>query len=550
VPQPPSAWAPLRLPVYRAIWTAVLVSQLGTWMQTVGAQWLLVDERNAATLVALVQTASTLPVVLLALPAGALADSFDRRWMLVGVQGYQAVVAGTLTIFTVAGALPSSLLLAFTFALGIGAALTMPTYQALIPEMVPRHQLPSAAALGGVSVNLARAVGPAVAGVLVARTGVAAVFGLNAVSFLFFLVVLLRWRRPPEEVASREPLGSAIRLGGRYVRHSTVVRRTLLRTALFVAPATAIWALLPLVATEQLGLDASGYGLLLGALGVGAVGGAFLLPRARSRWSTNRLLVLSSVATAAAMALLVLTDWLAVALLVLLPAGMAWIAVLSGINATLQLFLPVWVRARGLAVYQMVLFGAQAVAAALWGVVASWIGTTSTFLVAAGAMLAGGATVRWWPLRDVGHLDREPVVLPDPQLGLRVPADVGPVLVQIAMEVEPDREPDFLAAMDAVRRSRLRSGATRWRLYRVGEQPSRFVEVYAVPSWGEHLRQHSGRLTATDRDLEERAFALAAARPEVSHLLPADAVTAAAGETPEAPDVADVADVANRAETS
>jgi MFS family permease len=521
--EPASAWAPLRRPVYRALWTAVLVSQIGTWMQTVGAQWLLVDEPDAAALVALVQTASTLPIVLLALPAGALADSFDRRWMLVAVQCYQAVVATGLTVLTVLDAVPPLLLLAFTFALGVGGALTAPTYQALVPEMVPRSELPSAAALGAISVNLARAIGPAVAGVVIAQVGPAAVFGFNAASFLVFVVVLLRWHRPADDTSVREPLGSAIRLGGRFVRNSRVVRRTLLRTALFVAPATAIWALLPLVATTRLGLDAGGYGLLLAALGTGAVGGALALPRLRRSLDGNRLLLVASVAYALGMVGLVLAPHVAVALVALLPAGAAWIAVLSSMNASLQLFLPGWVRARGLAVQQMVLFGAQAGAAAVWGLVAGEAGLVPTFVAAGVLMLAGAATLPWFPMIEAGHLDRAPAVYwPDPQLRVEVEPDVGPVLVQISLVVGPDQEPAFLAAMAAVRRVRLRSGATSWGLYRVGEQPAEFVEVYQVPSWDEHLRQHSGRLTGHDRALEERAYRLAAARPRVQHLFPAD----------------------------
>ena len=265
-----SAWAPLSLQVFRMLWLAVLASDIGTWMQTVGAQWLLVDLPNAAAVVALVQTADTLPDVLLALPGGALADAFDRRKLLIGLQLFQVAIGIGLTALTLAGQMTPPLLLAFTFALGSASALATPAYQALIPELVPREQVSSAAALGGISVNLARAIGPAVAGLLIARVGVGAVFALNTAAFLLFALVLLAWRRPAGAAASPERFIPALRAGGRYVRYSPVVRRLLLHLTLFIVPASAIWALLPLIATRRLGLGAGGYGLLLGALGGGS----------------------------------------------------------------------------------------------------------------------------------------------------------------------------------------------------------------------------------------------------------------------------------------
>ena len=301
-PTPAPAWEPLRIAVFRALWLAMLASNVGTWMQTVGAQWLLVDEPNAATLVALVQTASMLPMLLLALPSGALADTFDRRRMLIAVQVWMFAVAVTLAALTAADRMPPALLLTLTFALGVGQALTLPAWQAVIPELVPRAQLPSASALGAISMNVARAIGPAIAGVLIAQTGVAAVFALNALSFVVFVVVLLRWRRPVgDDGGAPERFAAAVRAGGRYVRHSSIVRRILLRAALFMVPGSALWALLPLVANQRLGMSASGYGILLAALGVGAIAGALVMPRVRARLSPNRLLFLAGVVFGGAM---------------------------------------------------------------------------------------------------------------------------------------------------------------------------------------------------------------------------------------------------------
>ncbi|MCA2217403.1 MFS transporter [Jidongwangia harbinensis] len=518
-----SAWAPLRIAAFRSLWLALLASNIGTWMQTVGAQWLLVEESGSDTLVAVVQTASTLPILLLALPSGALADTFDRRRLLLGVQVFLVGVGLVLTVLTVAQRMPPTLLLTLTFVLGAGQALTGPAWMAVIPELVPRAQLASASALGAISMNLARAVGPAVAGVLIARTGVGVVFGLNTLSFLIFALVLWRWRRPATDGGTApERFTAAVRSGGRYVRHSPVVRRILLRAALFLVPGSALWALLPLVATRRLGLGSGGYGILLGAVGVGAVGGALLLPRLRARWSLNRLLVVAGAGFAAVLAVLALSRSEAVVVAVLLPAGVAWVMVLSSVNAAMQLFLPGWVRARGLAVYQMVFAGAQAGGALAWGALSDMSGLVAAHLTAAALMLAGAVTLRWWPMRDISGLNREPAVFwPEPHLELEPDGQDGPVLVTASYPVSPEREAAFIEAMEAVRRTRLQTGAARWGLFRDGEQPHRFVEAYLVPSWDEHLRQHTGRLTGADRAVEERARALADGPPQVSHLLSA-----------------------------
>lgn len=517
------AWAPLRHAAYRSIWLAVLCSNIGTWMQTVGAQLLLVDEPRASTLVALVQTASTLPVVLLALPGGVLADTFDRRRMLLVVQCYMATVGVVLAVLTGTGQMRPPLLLVLTFALGVGTALTAPAYQALIPDLVPRSELASAAALGAVSMNLARAVGPAVAGLIIARIGTAAVFAINAATFVVFAGVLLLWRRERAEVATtRERFRPALRAGGRYVRHSPVVRRLLLRVTLFLLPATALWALLPLIATDRLGLGASGYGLLLAALGLGAVAGAVLLPILRRMLSPNRQLVAASAVFALSTALVGTVDIPGVVLLALLPAGAAWVAVLSTMNASLQLFLPSWVRARGLAIYQMTLFGTQAFAALAWGLVAESAGLVPTFLAAATLMAVGGATLLVWPIHHAPAHGRQPAAYwEQPQLTLDPEPDIGPILVQVTYQVQDRDQTAFLAAMERVRRSRQRTGAYRWQIYRDGETPGRFVEAYLVPSWEEHLRQHNGRLTESDEAIEREARSYSESAPEVHHLFPA-----------------------------
>ena len=506
------------------LWIAVLAGNVGTWMQTVGAQWLVVREPDAATWVSLVQTATMLPVLLFALPSGALADTFDRRRLLLVVQVALFAVAGTLTGLTALDRMPPPLLLAFTFLLGVGQALTLPTWQAVIPEVVPRDELPSASALGAVNTNVARSVGPAVAGLLVAHIGSAAVFGLNALSFAVFALALIVWRRPAQQPPSHpERLGSALRAGGRYVRFSPVVRVILLRVVLFVLPGSVVWSLLPLVAHQELGMGASGYGILLAALGVGAIAGALLMPRIRDRIGPNRLIVLAGLVYGSALVVVALVPNRVAVTVVLALAGLAWMTLVSRMNATLQLFLPNWVRARGFGIYQVVFAGGQALGALLWGQVTEWAGLDQAFLAAAGLMLLGTVTVRWWPVHEQDGADRSPAIFwSEPHLMLEPHLDEGPVLVTSVYRVDEGKAAAFVAAMDAVRGSRQRTGATRWGLFRDGEDPARYVEVYQVPTWAEHLRQHEGRLTGSDEKAEERATALARGPAEVTHLLPAD----------------------------
>jgi MFS family permease len=518
-----SPWAPLAQRMFRWLWLGVLISYIGTWMQTVGAQWLLVDAPNASAVVALVQVANTLPVMLLALPGGVLADSFDRRWLLFVVQAYFFVVGLLLVGLTIAGQMPPALLLVFTFALGIGAAVQLPTWQSSIPELMPRSQLRAATRLEMVGVNLARSAGPALAGVVIAHLGgVPVVFALNALSVVFLAVALLFWRRPRAgSEVRRERFVPALRAGSRYVWHEPVVRRILFRAVLFIAPATVLWALLPLIARQRLGLGADGYGALFGALGLGAIFGALVLGRVRRHLSTNGLLNAAGFLYAAALAVLVLLPSFWAALVTLVFTGLAWTATISTLNAELQLFLPAWVRARGLAVYMVVFTGSQATAALVWGLVGTQAGLQATFLLAAGVVAAGAIVGLFWRLPEAGQFDSEPAVYwTEPRLAIEPEPDTGPVLITVQYTVAPEREAEFLVAMDHLRRSRRRTGATRWELYRDADRPDRFIELFRVGSWEEHERQHAGRLTAADQEVEEAALAFSDPPPYADHLLP------------------------------
>lgn len=512
--------------MFRALWIAVLFSNIGNWMETVGAQWLLVSQPGNSILVALVQTADTLPVVLLALPAGVLADVFDRRLLLIATQLFLAVVGIILTVLAAIGQLSPMVLLGLTFLGGAGSGVSAPAWQAMIPDLVRRTEIRAASVLGSVSVNVGRAVGPALAGILIASIGVAPVFALNAASFVIFAGVLVRAHVSREDPPSRrERFLPALHAGSGYVRWSPFVRRVLIRAALFLLPATAIWALLPLVAAEALHLDAAGYGVLLAALGLGAIGAVFLLGRVHARFSEDQLLALASLSYAATMAVLVLVPLVGVAITMLFIAGMAWLTVLSTVNATLQTFLPGWVRARGLAFYLIVLFGSQAFGAAIWGVIAGQVGVTAAFVVAAVVMVATTLAGRRWQLPDVTGLDRGPAVYwPEATLAFEPDAAAGPVLVTATYTVPMGNSGPFVTAMSHLERSRRQTGASDWQLYRDGADPQQFLEVFEVPSWDTHLRQHDGRLTGADAEIEGRADALAAGPSIVHHYFLAEDV--------------------------
>ncbi|MFE6419831.1 MFS transporter [Streptomyces enissocaesilis] len=514
-----SAWSPLTARVFRALWIAQLVSNVGSWMQTVGAQWLLIG--HSAELVTLVQTASSLPVMLLALPSGALADRYDRRRVLLAAQIAMLAVSSGLAVLAFAGKLTPGILLGLTFLMGCGTALMGPAWQAVQPELVERDMLGEAAALGAVNMNLARALGPALGGAVVAAAGAGWVFAFNAVSYLGIAAVLLSWRRPRPQAptAGTESVLTALGIGRRYVCNAPGVRRILLRTVLFIPGGAALWSLLPLVASRSLELGSGGYGLLLGAVGVGAVGGAFVLPAVRRILGASGTLAAGAVVFAAVLAVLatVPVPWLTV--VVLLPAGLAWIAVLSTLNAAFQARLPGWVRARGLAVYLLVFQGGQALAAPVWGALAAGAGLTVSLLAAAASLLACAASTRRWPLHadavDPTPSDHWPV---PPLVFVPGPTD-GPVLVSVSYRVGSESRAAFTDHMTHVARSRRRTGAYAWGLYQDGNDPERFIENYLVASWSEHLAQHHDRLTATDRGHEElaRRLLVPGTAPEVTH---------------------------------
>lgn len=510
VSPPSSAWAPLRNPVYRNLFVAQLASNIGSWMQTVGAQWFLVAAHSSPTMVALVQTASLTPTLALALPAGALADILDRRRLLIASTTYTMIAAAALTTMAIAGVVTPVSLLVLTFAMGCGAALAAPPWQAIQPELVPREQIRAASALGSVTVNAARAIGPAVAGVVVAAAGPAAVFALNTVSFAGVIVALALWRRPANvRTHPREPFWHSFVTGGRYVRSAPIVRRILLRAGLFAFPASALWALLPLTSSQRWHQSAAGYGLALACLGGGAVAGVVLVPVLRKRLPDNALLAMSALVFAAGLLASAVLPF-AAAVVPLVLAGTAWLMTLTTLNTAAQLSLAHWARSRGLAVYLLVFMGAQAVGSVVWGVVASHAGLAASLAGAAGCLVAVAVSVIGLPLHPcTGQLDREvSTAWPVPQVLMMPEPDDGPLLVSTSYRVADGALAEFTNAMHEVGRARRRTGGYSWRLYHSGHQAELVVEQFVVPSWSEFHQQHLVRWLSSDHDAMTRALAL------------------------------------------
>ncbi len=527
-----AVFEPLRYRTFRALWSAALVSNVGTWMQNVGGAWLMTSLTPSPLVVALMQTATSLPIFLIGLPAGALADLVDRRRLLLVAQTWMLVAAGLLGVLTLAGWTTPWMLLALTFALGLGSALNAPAWQAVVPETVPAPSLPAAIALNSASFNLARAVGPALGGLVVAVIGPALNFLLNAASFLGTILVLLRWRRRPRtNHLPGERLLGATRAGLRYARHAPELHAVLVRSAAFITCASALWALLPLVARNQLGLSSFGYGGLLGALGLGAVAGAAVLPRVRARFSVDEQVAGASLVFAGGMLVLGLVPNVVVVCVGLLGAGVAWMISTAGLNVTAQTCVPKWVQARALATYLLVFQGVLAVGSIVWGVVAERVGEGTTLAAAAACALIGVAATRGWRLETGTQLDLSPShYLPEPRVNDAVAPDPeeGPVLVTIEYRVQPGEADGFVPAMREVGRLRRRDGALRWGLFRDPANPDRYLESFIVESWAEHLRQWE-RATVADRAIEERARSFLSrsdpdsGEPVVSHLVAARA---------------------------
>jgi len=479
------------------------------------------DLSASPTAVALIQTAATLPIFLLAIPAGVLSDILDRRRFLIVVQLLLASVSGTLLVLSHFGALTVDYLIALTFVGGIGAALMGPTWQSIVPELVPRENLKGAVALNSLGINIARAIGPAAGGLILASFGAAVTYGMDVLSYVFVIAALLWWKRPAAtDSALSENFLGAFRAGLRYTRASKELHRVLLRAAVFFLFASAVWALLPLVARQMLGGTAGFYGVLLGAVGAGAIIGALVMPRLSAHLDTDGLVLLASVVSAAVMAMLVFAPpkWLAVLLLVLL--GMGWITALTTFNSVAQAILPNWVRGRGLAVYLMVFNGAMAAGSLGWGLVAREIGVPYALAASAAGLILVALLFHRVRL-PVGEADLQASNhWPEPLVAESVANDRGPVMVQVEYRIRQEDRPAFLDAMQRLSQERLRDGAYAWGVVEHTNDPERVVEWFFVESWAEHLRQHH-RVSHADADLQAETlrFHIGPDKPEVHHFL-------------------------------
>lgn len=516
-----SAWAPFRNKTFRVLWLAQFVSNVGTWMQSVGAVWVMLEARGSPTFVALVVTASSLPVVLFGIVGGALADLVDRRRLLLVTQTLMLLAAGTLAALDASGRVTPSSLLTLTFVLGVGAALNGPAWQAIQPELVPREEFPQAVTLGGASINLGRALGPALGGAILVVSGAWLVFLLNALSFGAVVGVLLTWKREAEETdGPSERFVGAVRAGIRFAFFSRELMAVLVRAGVFSVASGGLMALMPVYATSVLHLGSGGLGFLLGGFGVGAVIAAALLPSIRERAGEDAVVTIGTLGVAAALLGLAATRSVPLALGIVVVAGASWLLCLSTFNVASQEALPGWVRARGLAMYLTVFMGGIAVGSAAWGYLADSIGTPATFAWGALAVALTTSLALNWRLHAIGEVDLSPSPTHAPEMRIVPEEASGPAFVMITYEVRPQAEEAFQVALRGVGRARRRTGAVRWSLYRDADRPQRFIETFVVPSWDEHLRQH-GRRTAADATLQQglRAFLRAGADPEVAHFV-------------------------------
>jgi len=508
-PAEPTALSPLRYPVFRAVWLAATLANLGALIQSVGAAWLMISIAESADMVALVQASTALPIMLLALAAGALADNRDRRLVMLGTQLFMLAVSAGLAICTWAGLITPWLLLTFTFLIGCGSAFNAPAWQASVGDMVPRAELPGAVALNSLSFNLARSVGPAIGGAIVAAAGAAAAFVVNAASYAALIAVLARWRpiRAPR-VLPRESLGVAMAAGVRYVSMSPAIRTVLLRGALFGAGASGLMALMPLVARNVLGGGPLTYGLLLGAFGAGAVMGAIGAAALRRAHSTENIVRAACLGFAAAAAVAGASTSLAVTMPAMLLAGAGWVLALATFNVTVQLSAPRWVVARALALYQMAAFGGLAAGSWLWGVVAERESVLPALLACAAVLIGCAAFGLLKPLVQSEAVDLDPLrQWQAPETAVPVDHRTGPVVITIEYVIRQDDQLRFLAAMSERRRIRRRDGALNWRLLRDLADPEVWIERYETPTWLDYVRLNN-RLTRHDAVIPESLRAL------------------------------------------
>jgi MFS family permease len=502
------ALAPLQGRTFRMLWLAWLAANLTMWMNDVAAAWLMTQLTTSPVMVALVQTASTLPVFLLGLPSGALADIVDRRRYFAGTQLWVSINALVLAALSLADALSANLLLALTFVNGVGLAMRWPVFAAIVPEIVDRKQLSPAIALNGIAMNLSRVIGPVLAGAMLAAVNEAFVFVLNAVLAGVAFALILTWRTQPKtSTLPGERFLGAMRVGFNYARQSPRLRLILLRIFLFFLQSTALMALLPLVAKDMHGGGPGTFTVMLACLGGGAVFAALYFPRWRARWSRDQFVTAGTLLHAALSVLVVYVHTLWIALPAMALVGMAWISVANSLTVSAQAALPDWVRARGMSIYQMALMAGASAGSLLWGQVASWSNVPASVAAAAAVSVLMLLVLRKRSLESHADPDFSPApIVNQPEPAIDVANDDGPVMVTVEYLIDPTRAAAFTQAMQRTRRARLRQGALSWGLFRDAAQPGRFIEYFVDENFIEHQRRLE-RFTAFDAGLREERMA-------------------------------------------
>lgn len=519
-----SPWIAFRHTTFTVVWIATVVANVGTWMYNAASGWLMTNLDADPLTVSLVQVASSLPMFLFALPAGALADTVDKRRFLIGCEVVLTIVAAASAIVVGLNVVTPPILLLFTFLLGAGAAFTAPAWQSVVPQLVPKADLAAAVASNGVGVNISRAIGPALGGVVIGGLGIAAPFWFNALSNVAVIGALIWWRPASSSGNTLPPerLTGAMMVGLRHARFNPSLRATLIRAVAFFFFASGYWALLPLVARDRIAGGPELYGILLGAIGLGAVAGALALSWMKKTLGPDRLVAAGTLGTALTLILLGFARDAAVGLAACAIAGISWIVVLATVNVSVQVSLPDWVRGRGLAMFVTVFFGAMTAGSVLWGQLASSLGLPAAHLIAAAGAVAGIVLTWRYKLQGGASLDLAPSMhWPAPISSIDTDADPGPVLVTVEYVIAQERRDAFLSAVMELGRARRRDGAYAWDIFEDVSESGRFLETFMVASWLEHLRQHQ-RVTNADEVVQDaiRQFG-AATNPKVTHLLAA-----------------------------
>ncbi|MEM6896217.1 MAG: MFS transporter [Pseudomonadota bacterium] len=518
----PGAFVPFGYSAFALLWSATLISNIGTWMHEVGAGWLMTTLNSSPAVVTLVQAATTLPVFLFALFAGALADRLDKRRMLITINLLLTAVVTLLAALVWLEQMTPLLLILFTLVIGTGAAFMAPAWQAIVPQLVPRNALKPAIALNSMGINISRAIGPALAGVLIATVGLAAPFALNAASHVVIVVALLFWRPAPQPIRARTgSILSDMATGLRHVRHNAAMKATAIRAAAFFLFASAYWSLLPLIARGAEGGGSELYGILMALIGAGAVVGALLLPRLQQRATSDLTVQIGTGGTLFALLVLAVLPQAEALMLAAFLGGLSWIAVLTSFNVSAQTALPDWVRARGLAVFLMVFFGSMALGSVIWGQAAQATSIPAALIIAAVGLLLGALSTRRFQIGLGENMDLTPTDIwpAAPVLASGQSSDQA-ALVMIEYEVSDTDRAAFQEAALVLSRERLRDGATRWDIYESVERPGTWVETFHLPSWAEHLEQHK-RVTQFDAEAIERlrSFDTRSTGPVVRHFL-------------------------------